>query len=109
MSKILELEGLTKYYPLRGGPFNRGRGVIKAVDDVSLEVGEGTTFGIAGESGSGKSTLCLCVARLLETTSGRLLFEGEEYTHAKGAALKRVRLLTSTGFSLRLANWSSRL
>jgi len=92
MSKtILELEGLTKYYPLRGGLFNRGRGVIKAVDDVSLEVGEGTTFGIAGESGSGKSTLCLCVARLLETTSGRLLFEGEEYTHAKGAALKRVR------------------
>ena len=48
MSKtILELEGLTKYYHLRGGPFNRGRGVIKAVDDVSLEVGEGTTFGIA--------------------------------------------------------------
>ena len=92
MSKtILKVENLTKYYPLRGGLLNRKKRVIRAVDDVSFEIREGTTFGIAGESGSGKTTLCLCLARLLGTTSGRLLLEGEEYTHARSAALKRVR------------------
>jgi len=95
---ILKVENLTKYYPIKGGLLDRGRSVIKAVDDVSLEIQEGSTFGIAGESGSGKSTLCMCVSRLLEATSGRLLIDGAEYTHARGEALKRVRSMVQVVF-----------
>jgi peptide/nickel transport system ATP-binding protein len=88
---LLRVEGLSKYFPVRGGPLNRVTGHIKAVDGVSISVGEGTTYGIAGESGSGKSTLCMCIARLLAPTGGRLFFNGEEYTKSKGDTLKKVR------------------
>jgi oligopeptide/dipeptide ABC transporter ATP-binding protein len=88
---LLELENVTKYYPIRGGYLNRVVANIRAVDGVSLKVAEKTTYGIAGESGSGKSTLCMVVARLLSSTGGKLIFEGEEYTNAKGNDLKRLR------------------
>jgi oligopeptide transport system ATP-binding protein len=88
---LLRVEGLRKYYSVREGLLNRVRAVIKAVDGVSFEVEEGTTYGIAGESGSGKSTLCMCVARLTEPTAGRLFFDGREYTRARGEELKRLR------------------
>lgn len=89
--KILEVQDLKKHYPVRGGLLNRVRGQIRAVDGVTISVEEGTTYGIAGESGSGKSTLCMCVARLLEPTSGNLVFDGAEYTKMKGRDLKRIR------------------
>jgi len=88
---ILQVEDLKKFYPLRGGLLNRERGAIKAVDGVSFEVEEKSTFGIAGESGSGKSTLCMCVAKLLEPTEGKILFEGENYSRAKGEKLREFR------------------
>ncbi len=91
MKTILQVQNLKKFYPLRGGLLNRQRGVIKAVDDVSLEVQEKSTFGIAGESGSGKSTLCMCVANLLESTAGKVVFEGEDYARARGEKLKEFR------------------
>jgi len=70
---------------------NRVVGQIKAVDGVSLKVKAGTTYGIAGESGSGKSTLCMCVARLIPSTAGKVYLDGEEYTDAKGQKLKKLR------------------
>ncbi|MDE1853986.1 MAG: ABC transporter ATP-binding protein [Thaumarchaeota archaeon] len=88
---ILEVQDLRKHYPVRGGLLNRVAGVIRAVDGVSIAVEEGTTYGIAGESGSGKSTLCMCIARLLEPTSGKLIFEGEDYTKARRGPLKKMR------------------
>ncbi len=88
---ILEVQDLRKHYPVRGGLLNRVQGHIKALDGVTFSVEEGKTFGIAGESGSGKSTLCMCIARLIEPTSGRLLFEGEDYTRIRRGALKKVR------------------
>jgi oligopeptide/dipeptide ABC transporter ATP-binding protein len=88
---ILEVQDLRKYYPVRGGLLNRVEGHIKALDGVSISVGEGSTFGIAGESGSGKTTLSMCIARLLEPTSGMMIFDGEDYTKIKGSALKRMR------------------
>ena len=66
-------------------------GEIRAVDGVSLKVREGTTFGIAVESGSGKRTLCMCVARLLQPTEGKIYLDGEEYTNAKGEKLRKMR------------------
>lgn len=88
---ILEVKDLRKHYPLRGGLLNRVQGGIKAVDGVSVSIEEGKTLGIAGESGSGKSTLCMCIARLLEPTSGTLIFRGEDYTKLKRGALKKIR------------------
>lgn len=90
-AKILEVRDLKKHYPVRGGLLNRIEGHIKAVDGVSVSVEEGRTLGIAGESGSGKSTLCMCVARLVEPTSGRMYFQGEDYTKIKRGALKKLR------------------
>ena len=91
LGALLEVEDLRKHYPVRGGPLNRVVGQIKAVDGVSLKVQEGTTFGIAGESGSGKSTFCMCVARLLQPSGGRIYLDGEEYTNAKGESLRKLR------------------
>ncbi len=91
MKSILKVENLSVYYPLRGGLLNRVRGNIRAVDGVSFEVEEGTTFGIAGESGSGKTTLCLVIARLIKPTAGRVTIDGEDYAPAKGAKLKELR------------------
>jgi oligopeptide/dipeptide ABC transporter ATP-binding protein len=88
---LLKVEQLKKHYIVKEGLFNRKKVEIRAVDGVSFEVKEGTTYGIAGESGSGKSTLCMCVARLVEPTSGKLYFDGKEYTHAKGEELRRLR------------------
>jgi len=88
---ILELEDIRKHYPVRSGLLNRVRGQIKAVDGVSISVRKGTTYGIAGESGSGKTTLCMCIAKLVEPTSGRLVFDGVEYTQLKRGALKKMR------------------
>jgi len=76
--KILRVEELVKEFPYRGGLLNRVKGGVRAVDEVSFEVEEGTTFGIAGESGSGKSTLCMTIARLLQQTSGKITLDGKE-------------------------------
>ena len=88
---LLEVQGVRKHYPVRGGLLNRVTGQIRAVDGVSVSVGRGTTYGIAGESGSGKTTLCMCIARLTEPTSGRLIFDGTDYTRLKRGALKEMR------------------
>src|ERR1700760_551513 len=71
MTPILELKNLSKVF---GG---RGKPVVRAVDDVSFQINEGETFGLLGESGSGKSTLARLIPRLIEPTSGEVLFEGK--------------------------------
>jgi len=68
---LLELDGVGKEFPLRGG-----RRTLKAVDDVTLEVAPGETLGIVGESGCGKSTLARCIVGLHRPTSGAVRFDG---------------------------------
>ena len=91
MTWILQVQRLSKYYPVRGGLLNRVKARIRAVDDVSFDVEAGTTFGIAGESGSGKSTLCMTIARLMEPTAGRIVLDGKDYAEAKGEELREFR------------------
>jgi peptide/nickel transport system ATP-binding protein len=81
---LIELEHVTRTY---GTP----AGTIKAVDDVSLAMGEGETMCIVGESGCGKTTTGRMMAGLLRPSTGRLLFEGRDVWLTKGADLARFR------------------
>jgi peptide/nickel transport system ATP-binding protein len=87
---LVRAEGLTKHFPTREGLV--GRALVHAVDNVSFEIQEGETYGLVGESGSGKSTLGRCVLRLLNPTSGRIWFDGQEITNLRGEPLRKVRL-----------------
>jgi len=93
---VLEVRGLTKHFEVRPGLLKRlvGEGkqrTIKAVEDVSFSIEEGEILGLAGESGCGKSTVCLLITRLLERTSGEILFKGAPVGTLAGDALKNFR------------------
>ena len=88
--KLLEVRHLSTHYVSA-----RGARVTRAVDDVSLTVGEGETLGIVGESGSGKTTLALSLLRLLppaaRIVSGEIWFEGEDLLTKSRGEMRRVR------------------
>ncbi len=77
---IIEIKDLKVYYPIRGGFFNRVVDYVYAVDGVTLEIEEGTTYGLVGESGSGKSTIGKTIVGLEKATGGEILFEGTNVT-----------------------------
>jgi oligopeptide/dipeptide ABC transporter ATP-binding protein len=88
---LLVVEGLKKYYPVRGGVFAAKIGDVRAVDGVSFSVQEGETLGLVGESGCGKSTLGRAIMRLENPTDGRVFFEGADMAHASKSELFRLR------------------
>ena len=68
---LLSIEDVKVHFPVRSGLMLRQTGQVKAVDGVSLAIGEGETVGLVGESGCGKSTLAKAVVRLLKPNAGR--------------------------------------
>jgi len=64
-TSLLEVKNLSVHFPVRSGLLQRPTGVVKALDDVSLKIEQGTTLGLVGESGSGKTTLGRVIVRLL--------------------------------------------
>ena len=70
---------------------SRQDGTVKAVDDVSLDIRRGETFGVVGESGCGKSTLGRTLIRLIDPTDGHIYLNGEDISKLKGADLKAMR------------------
>jgi len=91
VTPLVEVKNLVKHFE-RGGGLFRARTVVKAVDDVSFVVNEGETFALVGESGSGKSTTGRCLLRLVEPTSGEVLFRGQNvlgYSNAQMRAARR--------------------
>jgi peptide/nickel transport system ATP-binding protein len=71
---LLEVKGLTKYFPVERGFLRREVGEVKAVDGVSFTINQGKTLGLVGESGCGKTTLGRCIMRAMKPTSGEVTF-----------------------------------
>ena len=74
---MLEVRGLSKHFPVERGFLRRSEDAVKAVDGVSFSVDAGTTLGLVGESGCGKTTLGRCILRVIEPTTGTILFRPE--------------------------------
>ena len=90
--ELLVVEDVRKYFPItRGIIFQKEIASVKAVDGVSLSVKPGETLGIVGESGCGKSTLARCIMKLLETTDGKITFEGRDITKLSRPAMRPIR------------------
>lgn len=88
---MLVVEELVKHYPIRSGPLRKITGYVRAVDGVSFSIERGKTLGLVGESGSGKTTLGRAILRLVEPTSGRILFEGRDLMRLSQRELRRLR------------------
>jgi len=89
--KVVIVEGLKKYFPVRRGVFSRTVGYVKAVDGVSFEIGHSETLGLVGESGCGKTTTGRTILRLIEPTEGRIVISGEDVRALSGNRLRQAR------------------
>ncbi|WP_405869590.1 MULTISPECIES: ABC transporter ATP-binding protein [unclassified Streptomyces] len=89
---LLEVAGLTKHFPVKGGfPIRRTVGAVQAVDGIDLTVHVGESFGLVGESGCGKSTTGRLITKLLAPTAGKISYRGRDITHATRRELAPVR------------------
>ena len=86
VDNIVEVEGLTKLYKVRGQKED-----FAAVKDVSFAIPRGETVAVVGESGSGKTTTARMLLKVVDPTEGRILFEGQDVAHLKGRELRDFR------------------
>jgi peptide/nickel transport system ATP-binding protein/oligopeptide transport system ATP-binding protein len=88
---LLHIEDLVKHFPIKSGVFKRTVGQVRAVDGVSLHVKPGETLGVVGESGCGKTTLGRTIMKLIEPTSGTIMFDGRDITTLKRKQMRAIR------------------
>ncbi|UCH25049.1 MAG: ATP-binding cassette domain-containing protein [Trueperaceae bacterium] len=88
---LLDVRNLRKYFPIRGGVFSRVVANVKAVEDISFTVNKGEVVGLVGESGSGKTTAGRSILRLIEPTSGEVVFEGTDVTTLSKSQMREYR------------------
>ncbi len=90
-SVLLEVKALEKHFPTKKGLFGNVQEWLKAVDNVSFQVRKGRTLGLVGESGCGKTTLGRSLLRLIEPTSGQVLYNGTDVTALDRKAMRQMR------------------
>ena len=87
---LLEVKHLKKMFPVKSGFLSREKSSIKAVDDVSFSLMPKETLGVVGESGCGKSTMGRSVLRLIEPTSGEIIYKGKDFMKTTGNELRKI-------------------
>ncbi len=113
-AELVRVEHIRKFFPIQSGFFASlliGGQIpaVKAVDDVSFIIHKGEVFGLAGESGSGKSTLGRLVLRLLEPTSGTVVFDGTDLESISPEEMRRMRSRMQIVFQDPLASLNPRM
>ena len=88
---LLSVRDLSKHYVRKSGIFGSEKGVVKAVDGVSFDVYPGETLGLVGESGCGKTTTGRAILRLIEPTSGQVMFDGHDVLSLDAKSLRQLR------------------
>jgi peptide/nickel transport system ATP-binding protein len=88
---LLDVTGLKKHFPIRGGVLGRTTAQVYAVDGVSFSIRKGETLSLVGESGCGKSTVGKAILRLIEPTAGQVLLDGERIDNIPLGQLRRLR------------------
>ena len=106
---LLELRDVVKRFRLPGGWLSGQARYVHAVAGVSLSVQPGEVFGLVGESGCGKTTLGRLILRLIEPTSGQIIFDGRDITHLKKKELRPIRREMQVVFQNPLASLSPRM
>ena len=88
---LFQLKNVSKYFPIKSGLLKRTTGNVKAVDNVSLKIGQGETLGLVGESGCGKTTIARMMLHLEKATSGKIIFNNENIVEYGRKKIKSYR------------------
>ena len=88
---MIEIRNLRKYFPIKGGFFNKNYGEVKAVENVNFKIPEGEILGLVGESGSGKTTLGRSIIRLIEPSAGEILYNNKNIIDYSEQEMRKLR------------------
>ena len=88
---MIEIRNLKKYFPIKGGFFNKNYDEVKAVENVNFKIPEGEILGLVGESGSGKTTLGRSIIRLIEPSAGEILYNNKNIIDYSEKEMRKLR------------------